>query len=68
MIDDRNEYEKTRACPKANHVSSDNRVSNDHRHAITASSHPHVYSLRLPQRVKSITTVTVSYISYTMKK
>ena len=41
MIDDRNEYEKTRACPKANHVSSDNRVSNDHRHAIVASSQPH---------------------------
>ena len=38
MIDDRNEYEKTRACLKANHVSSDNRVSNDHRHAINASS------------------------------
>ena len=41
MIDDRNEYEKTRACPKANNVSSDNRVSNNHRHAIIASSHPH---------------------------
>ena len=27
-----------------------------------------VYSLRLSQRVKSITTVTVSYISYMMKK
>ena len=41
MIDDRNEYEKTRAWLKANHVSSVNRVSNDHRHAIIASSHPH---------------------------
>ena len=40
MIDDRNEYEKTRAWLRANHVSSDNRVFNDHRHAITASSHP----------------------------
>ena len=27
-----------------------------------------VYSLRLSQRVKSIITATVSYISYTMKK
>ena len=27
-----------------------------------------VYSLRLSQRAKSITTVTVSYISYMMKK
>ena len=41
MIDDRNEYEKTRAWLKANHVSSDNRVFNDHRSAIIASSHPH---------------------------
>ena len=41
MIDDRNEYEKTRAWLKANHVSSDNRVFNDYRHAIISSIHPH---------------------------
>ena len=41
MIDDRNEYEKTRAWLKANHVSSDNRVFNDHRYAIISSIHPH---------------------------
>ena len=41
MIDDRNEYEKKRAWLKANQVSSNNRVFNDHRHTIVASSHPH---------------------------
>ena len=41
MIDDRNEYEKTKAWLKANQVSSDNSVFNDHRHAIVASSDPY---------------------------
>ena len=38
MIDDRNEYERTKAWLKANQVSSDNSLFNDHRHAIVASS------------------------------
>ena len=41
MIDDRNQYEKTKAWLKANQVSSDNNVFNDHRHAIVASSDPY---------------------------
>ena len=41
MIDDRNQYEKTKAWLKANQVSGDNQVFNDHRHAIVASSEPH---------------------------
>ena len=41
MIDDRNEYERTKAWLKANQVSSDNSVFNDHRHAIVASSDPY---------------------------
>ena len=41
MIDDRNQYEKTNAWPKANQVSSDNSEFNDHRHAIVASSDPY---------------------------
>ena len=36
-----NEYEQTKALLKANQVSSDNRVFNDHRHAIVASSDPY---------------------------
>ena len=36
-----NEYEQTKAWLKANQVSSDNRVFNDHRHAIVASSLPY---------------------------
>ena len=41
MIDDRNQYEKTKAWLKANQVSNDNRLFNDHRHAIVASSEPY---------------------------
>ena len=41
MIDDRNQYEKTKDWLKAIQVSSDNRVFNDHRHAIVASSDPY---------------------------
>ena len=41
MIDDRNQYEKTKTWLKANQVSSDNNVFNDHRHAIVASSDPY---------------------------
>ena len=41
MIDDRNQYEKTKSWLKANQVSSDNNVFNDHRHAIVASSDPY---------------------------
>ena len=41
MIDDRNQYEKTKAWLKANQVSGDNQVFNDHRHAIVASSDPY---------------------------
>ena len=33
MIDVRNQYEKTKTWLKANQVSSDNSVFNDHRHA-----------------------------------
>ena len=36
-----NQYEKTKAWLKANQVSSDNNVFNDHRHAIVASSDPY---------------------------
>ena len=36
-----NEYEQTKALLKANQVSSDNRVFNDHRYAIVASSDPY---------------------------
>ena len=41
MIDDRNEYEQTKAWLKANQVSNDNdrnSLFNNHRHAIVASS------------------------------
>ena len=44
MIDDRNEYELTKAWLKANQVSNDNgrdSLFNDHRHAIVASSDPY---------------------------
>ena len=41
MIDNRNQYEKTKDWFKAIQVSSDNRVFNDHRHAIVASSEPY---------------------------
>jgi hypothetical protein len=44
MIDDRNEYEQTKAWLKANQVSSDgsrDSLFNDHRHAIVASSDPY---------------------------
>ena len=36
-----NEYEQTWVWLKANQVSSDNSVFNDHRHAIVASSSPY---------------------------
>ena len=36
-----NEYEQTKAWLKANQVSNDSRVFNDHRHAIVASSDPY---------------------------
>ena len=44
MIDDRNEYEQTKAWLKANQVSNDNgrdSLFNDHRHAIVTSSDPY---------------------------
>ena len=41
MIDDRNQYEKTKTWLKANQVSYDNSVFNDHRHAIVASNEPY---------------------------
>ena len=41
MIDDRNQFEKTKAWLKANQVSSNNRVFNYHRHAIVAASDPY---------------------------
>ena len=41
MIDDRNQYEKTKAWLKTNQVSGDNNIFNDHRHAIVASSDPY---------------------------
>ena len=41
MIDDRNQYEKTKAWLKANQVSSDNRVFKDHTYAIVASCYPY---------------------------
>ena len=63
MIDDRNEYERTKAWLKANQVSSDNRVFNDHRYAIVASCYPYFYLLRLSQRVRNITTAMGNCIS-----
>ncbi|MEC8396910.1 MAG: hypothetical protein VXZ21_01100 [Bacteroidota bacterium] len=68
MIDDRNEYERTKAWLKANQVSSDNRVFNDHRYAIVASCYPYFYLLSLSQRVWNITTAMGNYISSMMKK
>ena len=68
MIDDRNQYEKTKAWLKANQVSSDNSLFNDHRHAIVALASLMVYLLRLSQRVKSIITAMESCISSMMKK
>ena len=44
MIDDRNEYEQTKAWLKANQVSNDNgrdSLFNDHRHPIVVSSDPY---------------------------
>ena len=41
MIDDRNQYEKTKAWLRANQLSNDSRVFIDHRHAIVASSDPY---------------------------
>ena len=41
MIDDRNEYERTKAWLKTNQVSNDSRVFNDHRYAIVASGDPY---------------------------
>ena len=63
MIDDRNEYERTKAWLKANQVSSDNRVFNDHRYAIVASCYPYFYLLSLSQRVRNITTAMGNCIS-----
>ena len=41
MIDDRNQYEKTKAWLRANQLSNDSRVFIDHRHAIVTSSDPY---------------------------
>ena len=41
MIDDRDVCEKKKARLKANQVSNDNRVFNDHRHTIVVSSEPY---------------------------
>ena len=68
MIDDRNQYEKTKAWLKANQVSGDNQVFNDHRHAIVALASLIVYSLRLSQRVSNITTAMGRCISSMMTR
>ena len=63
-----NEYEQTKTWLKANQVSSDNNVFNDHRHAIVASSDPYGLFAEVISEGKGITTVTVNYISSMMKK
>ena len=68
MIDDRNQYEKTKAWLKANQVSSDKSVFNDHRHAIFASSDPYGLFAEVISEGKNITTAMGSCISCMMKK
>ena len=52
MIDDRNQYEKTKAWLKANQFSSDNSVFNDHRHDIVASSETYGLFAEVISKVK----------------
>ena len=41
QLQQQNEYQQTKAWLKANQVSNDSRVFNDHRYAIVASSDPY---------------------------
>ena len=59
MIDDRNQLRADKDMAPIQCSSDNNDIFNDHRHEIVAPSYP----LRLSMRVKSITTVTVNYIS-----
>ena len=68
MIDDRNQYEKTKAWLKANQVSNDNQVFNDHRHAIVASSDHYGLFAGLSQRVRNINTAMGNCISSMMTR
>ena len=68
MIDDRNQYQKTKAWLKTNQVSGDNNLFNDHRHAIVASSDPYGLFAEVISEGKNITTAMGSYISSMIKK
>ena len=68
MIDDRNQYEKTKAWLKANQVSSDIAYLMTIDMPLLPLATLMVYSLRLYQRVRNITTAMGSCISYMMKK
>ena len=68
MIDDINQYEKTKAWLRANQLSNDSRVFIDHRHAIVASSDPYGLFAEVISEAKSIITEMGSCISCMMKK
>ena len=68
MIDDINEYERTKTWFKANQVSSDNSVFNEHRHAIVASSDPYGLFAEVISEGKEYHYAMGSCISCMMKK
>ena len=68
MIDDRNQYEKTKAWLKANQVSNDNKYLMTIDMPLLPLATLMVYLLGLSHRVRNITTAMGNCISSMMKR